>query len=80
MRVHWLITGRRQIFKRAHQLDQVPSEAVACSQIVGINVCAETDSHSVLLIKDGSPSPPRITASNPDSLCSTSARTLRAAN
>ncbi|OPZ23204.1 MAG: hypothetical protein BWZ02_03296 [Lentisphaerae bacterium ADurb.BinA184] len=45
VRVHWVIPDRR--------LDRVPGEVVARSQTTGINVCADTELRSVLLIEDG---------------------------
>lgn len=53
VRVHWMIPDRRHILKRAHRLDRVPGEVVARSQATGINVCADTELRSVLLIEDG---------------------------
>mgnify|MGYP001221638616 CR=1 FL=1 len=53
VRVHWMIPDRRHILKRAHRLDRIPGEVVARGQATGINVCADTELRSVLLIEDG---------------------------
>ncbi len=53
VRVHWMLPQRRHILKRAHRLDRVPGEVVGLAAASSVNVCADTELDSVLLIEDG---------------------------
>ncbi len=53
VRVHWMLPQRRHILKRAHRLDREPGEVVGLAASSTVNVCADTELESVLLLENG---------------------------